>query len=141
MLPSALEILIIEDNLGDIELICEALSTPREHIHVAENGEEALHFLYRHGKYEKAPRPNLIFLDLNMPRKDGKEVLAHIKQDNMLCDIPVIIMTSSKAEQDIIMSYKLGANCYVIKPVDLDQFTQTIAAIEQFWVQVVRLPL
>ena len=133
-------ILLVEDNIGDVELLCEALETPVEYIHVVENGEEALDYLYQQGKYADMPRPQLIFLDLNMPRKDGKEVLATIKQDPQLCDIPVIVMTSSKAEQDILTSYKLHTNCYIIKPVDLDQFTRVIKSIEHYWTKIVTLP-
>lgn len=136
----ALHILLIEDNAGDVELLCEALETPQEQVHVAENGEEALDFLYRRGAFAGAVRPDLIFLDLNMPRKDGKEVLRTIKQDASLCDIPVVVMTSSKADQDIAISYKLHANSYVIKPVDLDQFMNVIRSIEQYWTKIVTLP-
>ncbi len=112
----------------------------KNRIHVAEDGEEALDFLYRRGKFRDAVRPDVILLDLNMPRKDGREVLKEIKQDNNLCDIPIVILTSSEADRDIIKSYKLHANCYIIKPVDFEKFLEVVKAIENFWLQIVKLP-
>lgn len=137
-----IEILLVEDNPGDVELTCEAFLECKatNRIHVAEDGEEALDFLYRRGKFSDAVRPDIILLDLNMPRKDGKEVLKEIKQDSDLCDIPVVILTSSEAERDISISYKLHANSYIIKPVDLEKFLHVVKAVESFWLQIVKLP-
>jgi chemotaxis family two-component system response regulator Rcp1 len=137
-----IEILLVEDNPGDAELAREGFAECRvaNNIHVAEDGEEALDFLYRRGKFGDALRPDVILLDLNMPRKNGKEVLKIIKEDEDLCDIPVVVLTSSAAEQDIIKSYKLHANCYIIKPVNLGKFLEIVKAIENFWLQIVKLP-
>ncbi len=137
-----IEILLVEDNPGDVRLTREALKDGKivNNLHVAEDGVEALAFLRREGKYRDAVRPELILLDLNLPKKDGREVLAEIKADEDLRRIPVVILTSSAAEQDIVKSYNLHANCYVTKPVDLDQFINVVKSIEYFWLTVVRLP-
>ncbi len=129
------EILLVEDSQGDIRLIREAL---REigggHVlHVVNDGVEALAFLRRKGAYAAAPRPDLILLDLNLPRKNGREVLAEIKADERLRDIPVVVLTISTAEEDIMTAYRLQANCYVIKPVNLDQFFRVVQSIERYW--------
>jgi two-component system, chemotaxis family, response regulator Rcp1 len=137
-----IEILLVEDNPGDVRLTREALKDGKivNNLHVAENGVEALAFLRQEGKYHDAVRPELILLDLNLPKKDGREVLAEIKADKDLKRIPVVILTSSEAEQDIVKSYNLHANCYVTKPVDLDQFITVVKSIEHFWLKVVKLP-
>ena len=136
------EILLVEDNLADARLTIEAMKEAKVHnrlTHV-QDGEEALAFLRHEGRYAQAPRPDLILLDLNMPRKDGREVLAAIKADGRLRRIPVVVLTSSEAEEDILKAYNLNANCYVTKPVDLDQFLKVVRAIEEFWLTIVRLP-
>lgn len=137
-----IEILLVEDNPADVRLTQEALKEGkvRNHLHVARDGIEAMEFLRRVGKYANAVRPDLILLDLNLPRKDGREVLADIKLDPDLKAIPVVVLTTSSAEQDIFKSYKLHANCYITKPVDLDQFVQVVKSIDDFWLTVVRLP-
>jgi two-component system, chemotaxis family, response regulator Rcp1 len=137
-----IEILLVEDNPGDVRLTIEAMREGRvcNRISVAQDGIEALQFLRREGPYWDAPRPDLILLDLNMPRKDGREVLAEIKEDQDLKRIPVVILTTSEAEQDIVRTYDLHANCYVTKPVDLGQFLRVVRLIEDFWLSVVRLP-
>jgi two-component system, chemotaxis family, response regulator Rcp1 len=139
---NGIEILLVEDNPGDVRLTREALRDGKivNNLHVAENGVDALAFLRREGKYRNAARPELILLDLNLPKKDGREVLAEIKADDNLKRIPVVILTSSQAEQDIVKSYNLHANCYVTKPVDLDQFITVVKSIEHFWLKVVKLP-
>ena len=136
------EILLVEDNPGDVRLTREALKEGKIHVHlsVASDGEQALAFLRRQGPHAAAPRPDLILLDLNLPRKGGREVLAEIKADAPLRRIPVVVLTSSQAEQDILASYDLNANCYITKPVDLDQFLGVVKSIEHFWLQVVKLP-
>jgi CheY-like chemotaxis protein len=111
------------------------------HLSVVENGEDAVAFLRKAGRYEDSPRPDLIFLDLNLPRKDGREVLADIKQDKDLRRIPVVVLTTSEAEKDIVKAYDLHANCYVRKPVDLDQFLSVVRGCEEFWLTTVRLPV
>jgi two-component system, chemotaxis family, response regulator Rcp1 len=136
------KILLVEDNPGDARLATEALKEGKVHnklYHVAD-GVEAVAFLRREGEYASAPRPDLILLDLNLPRKDGREVLAEIKEDAGLRVIPVVVMTTSAAERDLIKSYDLHANAYVVKPIDLDQFTQVVQAIENFWFTIVKLP-
>ena len=140
--PGAIEILLVEDNPGDVELTREALDETklRTNLSVVHDGVEALAFLRREGAHADAPRPDLILLDLNLPRKDGRGVLAEIKQDPALTTIPVVVLTSSEAEQDIARAYELHANCYVTKPVDLDQFVKIVQSIEQFWFTVVKLP-
>ncbi|MBX6771275.1 MAG: response regulator [Chloroflexi bacterium] len=136
------EILLIEDNPGDVRLTIEALrdGKVRNHLNVVTDGVEALLYLRRQGRYAAAPRPDLILLDLNLPRKDGREVLAEIKADPHLRSIPVVILTTSQADQDILKSYELNANCYITKPVDLDQFIAVVRSIEDFWFTVVTLP-
>jgi len=140
--PRAIEVLMVEDNPGDVRLTREALKGGKvlHHMHVVEDGVAALDFLYRRPPYQEVPRPDLILLDLNLPRKDGREVLAAIKADPDLKTIPVVILTTSQAEEDVVRAYRLSANCYVTKPVDFDQFTHIVKAIEQFWFTVVTLP-
>ena len=129
-----IEILLVEDNPGDSRLAKEALkeSKLKNNLYVAEDGVEAMNFLYKKGKYSKMPRPDLVILDLNLPKKDGREVLAEIKNDDNLKRIPVVILTISKAEEDILKTYNLHANCYVTKPLDLDQFMKVVRSIEDF---------
>ena len=137
-----IEILLVEDNPGDVRLTEEALKDckVRNIIHVAKDGEEAVAFLHRQAPHADAPRPDLILLDLNLPRKDGREVLKEIKGDADLRRIPVVVITSSKAEEDILKAYDLNANCYITKPVDLDQFVSVVRSIENFWFTIVKLP-
>jgi CheY-like chemotaxis protein len=137
-----IEILLVEDNPGDALLTAEALQDGKIHIHltVASNGEEALARLRRQGDFASAARPDLILLDLNLPRLSGRELLAEVKADDQLRRIPVVVLTSSQAEQDILASYDLNANCYVSKPVDLEQFIKVVRSIEDFWLTVVKLP-
>lgn len=136
------EILLIEDNPGDVELTREALadSAVATHMSVAHDGESALAFLRREGQYSVAPRPDLILLDLNLPGVDGKAVLTAVKSDPRLRSIPVIVLSSSQAEDDVTRAYQLLANCYVAKPVGYGRFSEIIKSIEQFWFNVVRLP-
>jgi len=136
------EILLVEDNPGDVRLSQEAWKEARipNRLHVAEDGVEALAFLRREGRHAGAVRPHLILLDLNLPRKDGREVLADIKKDPKLKHIPVVILSTSKAEQDILKSYDLHANCYIAKPLDMDRFVEVVHAIEEFWLATVTLP-
>jgi two-component system, chemotaxis family, response regulator Rcp1 len=136
------EILLVEDNPGDVRLTREALSEGKVHnnLSVAQDGVEALAYLRKEGKYSDATRPDLILLDLNLPKVDGREVLAAIKADLKLRNIPVVILTSSEAEQDIVRAYDLHANCYVTKPVDLDQFIHVVRSVEDFWFTIVKLP-
>ena len=135
-------ILMAEDNPTDVMITKEALEHAKvlNSLHVVEDGVEALDFLHRRGKHAKAPHPDLILLDLNMPRKNGQEVLAEIKSDEGLKHIPVVILTTSKAEEDVLKAYGLHANCYVIKPVDFDVFAEVVRSIQQFWFNVVTLP-
>lgn len=137
-----IEILLVEDNPGDSRLAQEALkdSKIRNTIHVAADGIEAMAFLHREGEWEKAPRPDLILLDLNLPRMDGREVLAAIKSDDDLKRIPVVILTTSKDEEDVLRSYNLHANCYITKPIDLQQFMKVVRSVEDFWLTIVKLP-
>jgi len=137
-----IEILLVEDNPGDVRLTIEALKEGkvRNNLHVAHDGEQAVRFLRRAEGHEDAARPDLILLDLNLPRMDGREVLAEIKADPELRRIPVVVLTTSKATEDIARSYDLHANCYVTKPVDLDRFITVIRSIEGFWLEVVKLP-
>jgi chemotaxis family two-component system response regulator Rcp1 len=137
-----IEILLVEDNPGDSRLAKEALkeSKLKNNLYVAEDGVEAMNFLYKKGKYSKVPRPDLVILDLNLPKKDGREVLAEIKNDDNLKRIPVVILTISKAEEDILKTYNLHANCYVTKPLDLDQFMKVVRSIKDFWLTIVKLP-
>jgi len=136
------EILLVEDNPGDYRLTQEALREGKvyNNLHWAKDGVEALDFLKRRGRYADAPRPDIILLDLNLPKKDGREVLSEIKGDAGLRPIPVVILTTSKAEEDILRSYHLHANCYVTKPVDLDKFIVVVQSIDRFWLTVVTLP-
>lgn len=136
------EILMVEDNPGDVRLTVEALKEGkvRNNFHTVEDGVEALAFLRRQGRYAEASRPDLILLDLNLPKMNGREVLAEIKEDPDLRRIPVVILTVSQAEQDIVKSYNLHANCYITKPVDLDQFLEVVKSIENFWLTIVMLP-
>ena len=136
------DFLLVEDNPGDVRLTQEALKNHKvqNNLHVVTDGEEAMNFLRRQGKHKNAPRPDIILLDLNLPRKDGREVLAEIKSDPDLKTIPVVIITSSEAEQDIVKSYNLNANCYVTKPVDLNQFIKVVQSINDFWLTIVKLP-
>jgi chemotaxis family two-component system response regulator Rcp1 len=136
------EILLVEDNPVDVLVTKRALQGGNvcNNLHVVQDGEEAMDFLYQRGKYSNAPRPGLILLDLNLPKKSGREVLAEIKQDPSLLDVPVIVLTSSDAEADILLSYGLHANCFITKPVDLNQFTDVVRSIEGFWLTVVKLP-
>jgi chemotaxis family two-component system response regulator Rcp1 len=137
-----IEILMVEDNPGDIRLAVEALKEGkvRNRMHTVGDGEEALAFLRRQGSYAEAPRPDLILLDLNLPKKTGQEVLAEIKEDPDLRRIPVVILTVSEAEADILKTYNLHANCYITKPVDLERFIEVVKSIEDFWLTVVMLP-
>lgn len=137
-----IEILLIEDNPGDVRLALEALRDGKVHnnLRVALDGVEGMAMLRREPPYENQPRPDLILLDLNMPRMDGREVLAQIKADPDLKLIPVVVLTSSQAEQDIVKAYNLNASCYVTKPVDLDQFVKVVKSIEGFWLEIVKLP-
>jgi chemotaxis family two-component system response regulator Rcp1 len=137
-----LEILLVEDNPGDVRLTVEALRMNDAHTNltVARDGVQAMDFLRREGEFVDAPRPDLVLLDLNLPRRDGRQVLAEIKQDPQLKTIPVVVLTTSDAKPDIVRCYGLHANCYVTKPVDLDEFTQAIQSIESFWSAVARLP-
>jgi CheY-like chemotaxis protein len=137
-----INILMVEDNPGDVRLTMEALNGAkiRNHIDVVQDGVDAMAFLRRAGKYANSVQPDLILLDLNLPKKDGREVLAEIKSDEHLRRIPVVILTSSQAEQDIVKAYDLNANAYVSKPVDLEQFITVVKAIEDFWLEIVKLP-
>ena len=140
--PQAIQVLLVEDSPGDIRLTQEALKDAKMHIHldVTRDGEEAMAFLMREGKYANAPRPDLILLDLNLPKKDGREVLKEIKEDPTLKIIPVVILTTSASEADILRSYSLHANCYITKPVSLDGFLTVVKSIDNFWMSVVKLP-
>jgi CheY-like chemotaxis protein len=136
------EILLVEDNPGDVRLAREGLSECkiRNNLHVVEDGVKAMAFLRRRDEYAKAPRPDLVLLDLNLPRKDGREVLREVKEDEKLRTIPVVVLTTSKAEEDILKSYSLHANCYVTKPMGLQQFLDVVRSIEDFWFTIVKLP-
>ena len=137
-----IEILLVEDNPGDVRLTIEGLNEGkvRNNLHVVRDGVEALAFLRRQGAFNNVPRPDLILLDLNLPRMDGREVLAEVKADPALKTIPVVVLTTSRAEQDVLQSYELQANCYITKPVDLEQFITVVRSIEDFWLSIVRLP-
>ena len=138
----AVEILLVEDNPGDVGLTRETLKDSKllNHMSVVNDGVEAMAFLRREGNHLQAPRPDLVLLDLNLPKKDGREVLAEMKADARLRRIPVVVLTTSSAEQDILRTYDLHANCYITKPVNLDQFGAVVRAIEEFWFTIVRLP-
>ena len=139
---AAIEVLLVEDSPGDVRLTREAFKDAKVHInlHVASDGAEAMEFLNREGKHARAPRPDLILLDLNLPKKDGREVLAEVKESPTLMSIPVVILTTSASEEDILRSYRLHANCYISKPVDLDGFLKVVKSIDNFWLTVVKLP-
>ena len=140
--PAAIEILLVEDNPADVRLTQEALreSKVANNLHTVSDGVQALQFLRREGEHAEAPRPDLILLDLNLPRLSGREVLEQVKEDPDLRRIPVVVLTTSEAEQDIVRSYELHANAYVRKPVDFEQFTEVVRLIEDFWFTVVKLP-
>ncbi|MBF0496985.1 MAG: response regulator [Deltaproteobacteria bacterium] len=137
-----LEILLVEDDPADVDLTQEAMESSKikVNLHVVNNGVEAMDFLRGQGRFATAPHPDLILLDLNMPKKDGREVLAEIKADDKLKLIPVVVLTTSQAEEDILRSYDLGANCYISKPVGLIEFSRVVRSIEDFWFTVVKLP-
>jgi CheY-like chemotaxis protein len=139
---TAVEILLVEDNPGDVRLTREALrdGKVRNNLNVVDDGVKALAYLRREGEYANVHRPDLILLDLNLPRMSGREVLTQIKGDPDLRSIPVVVLTTSQAEQDIVRAYELNANCYVTKPVDLDQFINVVKSIEDFWLTIVKLP-
>ena len=141
-LQAPLEMLLVEDNPDDVDLTIEALEDTKvaNRLHVVTDGVAALSFLRREGQYAQAPRPAIILLDLNLPKKDGREVLANIKADPVLRRIPVIVLTTSSSQEDIQRAYAMHANCYITKPVDFEQFVQVIQAIENFWLTVVQLP-
>ena len=137
-----IHILLVEDNPGDVRLSIEALRDARvaNELHVVGDGEEAIDFLRQRGRHADAPRPDIVLLDLNLPRLDGRDVLADIKSDPDLAKIPIIVLTSSTAEQDIQRAYELHANCYVSKPVDFTEFIEAVRSLEGFWLKIVRLP-
>ena len=137
-----IEILLVEDNPGDVRLTREALKEGKvySNLHTVKDGVEAMEFLRRQGKYSGVPRPDIILLDLNLPKKDGREVLQEIKTDGALKRIPVVVLTTSKAEEDVVRTYNLHANCYVTKPVDLEKFMVVVKTIDVFWLTVVTLP-
>ncbi len=138
-----IEILLVEDSATDVMLTEEALehAKMRNNLHVTKDGVEAMAFLRKEGKYADVPRPDLILLDLNMPRKDGREVLTEVKTDDDLKYIPVVVLTTSQTQEDVIKAYGLHANCYISKPVDFDQFANVVRAIDQFWFTIVTLPV
>ena len=142
MAPQPIDILLVEDDPGDVDLTKESLKQSKVavNLQVVTDGVKALQYLRREGSYTDAVRPDVILLDLNLPKRDGREVLCEIKQDEDLKRIPVVILTTSDSETDILKSYGLGANCYVTKPVGLDQFSKVVRAIEEFWFSVVKLP-
>ena len=137
-----IEILLVEDNPGDARLAQEAMKEAKvkNNLHWVEDGVQALSFLRREEGYEQVPRPDVVLLDLNLPKKDGREVLADIKSDDRLKTIPVVVLTVSKDEKDILKSYDLHANCYITKPLDLDSFLEVVKSIEDFWLTIVKLP-
>jgi chemotaxis family two-component system response regulator Rcp1 len=138
----SVDILLVEDNPGDARLTCEALalSSIPSTLHAVQDGEQAMAFLRREGRFASAPTPRLVLLDLNLPRRDGREVLEDMKRDPALQHIPVIVLTSSQAEEDILRSYRLHANCFITKPVDLEDLARVLEGIEQFWFSLVKLP-
>ena len=140
--PHKIDILLVEDDPGDVELTKEGLLDAKMLVtlHVAEDGEKALKFLRKEAPYTEAVRPDIVLLDLNMPRKSGLEVLAEIKADPLLRAIPVVILTTSEAETDIVKCYDLGANCYISKPISFEAFTKVVAMIEEFWFTIVKMP-
>ena len=139
---AVVDVLLVEDDPGDVVLIKEAFEYNKVHntLHIVSDGVEALEFLHRRGQYEGAPRPDLVLLDLNLPRKDGREVLEEVKADRDLRTIPVVVLTTSEAEEDILRSYDLHANAYVTKPVDFDRFVEVVRRIDEFYLTIVRLP-
>jgi CheY-like chemotaxis protein len=142
MIGKSFEILLVEDNEGDVGLIEEVFEEAkiRNSLHVAKDGEEAVLYLHSEGKFSGSPRPDLIILDLNLPKKDGREVLRDIKKDENFHNIPVIILTTSTAERDILRAYELHANAYVTKPLDFNQFIKVVGSIVNFWLEIVKLP-
>ena len=140
--PRPIEILLVEDSPGDVTLTIEALRDAKvaNNLHVARDGEEALRFLRREGEFQDAPRPDMLLLDLNMPKMGGREVLAAMRADERFKKIPVVVLTTSQSEDDVAAVYDLSANCYVAKPVDLDQFLDVVRAIDDFWLSLVKLP-
>ena len=138
----AIDVLLVEDDPGDVLMTREAFADHKlkNVLHVVDNGADAMTFLRQEGPYADAPRPDLVLLDLNLPRMDGREVLAAVKSDEHLCSIPVVVLTTSEAEEDVLRSYKLHANAYVTKPVDFERFIQVVRQIDEFFVTVVRLP-
>lgn len=142
MMVKSLQILLVEDDPADVELTQWSMKESKlsANLHVVEDGLEALAFLRREGKYANALRPDLILLDLNLPRMDGRTFLAEMRADDGLKSIPVVILTTSEAEEDVVRSYRLGANCYITKPVGLTEFTRVVNSIEEFWFTIVRLP-
>ena len=143
MICHPVDVLLVEDNPGDVRLTVEALKESKFYVnlHVAKDGEEALEFLRGQGRFADSRRPDLVLLDLNLPKKDGREVLGEIKADPELQRIPVVVLTTSQAEEDILRTYNLHANCYVTKPVDLEQFIRVVHSISDFWLTIVRLPM
>lgn len=137
-----IEVLLVEDNPGDVQLTRIALEDSKMsvNLNVVEDGVEAIDYLQKKQKYADKPHPDLILLDLNLPKKDGREVLAQIKSDPVLKRIPIVVLTTSQAEEDILKAYNLNANCYITKPVDFDQFFKIVQSIEQFWFTIVKLP-
>jgi two-component system, chemotaxis family, response regulator Rcp1 len=137
-----IEILLIEDNPGDARLTLEALKEGKvkNNLHIVYDGVEATDFLFKRNEYVNSPRPDLIILDLNLPKKNGREVLAEIKVDENLKRIPVAIFTTSKSEEDVLLTYNLHANCFITKPIDLDKFFEVVKSIENFWLTIVKLP-
>jgi chemotaxis family two-component system response regulator Rcp1 len=137
-----IQVLLVEDNPGDARLTREAFNDAKVHLqmHVVVDGVDAMEFLYRRGSYAESPRPDLVLLDLNLPRKNGRDVLAEIKSDTTLKTIPVVILTTSASDVDIESSYLLHANCYITKPVDLEGFLKVVRSIDHFWFSVVKLP-
>ncbi|MGJ3254271.1 MAG: response regulator [Elainellaceae cyanobacterium] len=137
-----IEILLVEDSPGDVRLTQEVLREAKvlNHLYVVQDGVEAMAFLRHEGKFTTAPKPDLILLDLNLPKKDGREVLMDIKNDDTLRRIPVVVLTTSQAEEDIVKTYELHGNCYITKPVDLSQFIRVVKSIEDFWLSIVELP-
>ncbi len=138
----SIEILLVEDNPADVELTREALASAKvgTRLHVVDDGAEAIDFLFRRGRFPDAPQPDIILLDLNLPTKDGRQVLSEIKADADLAQIPIVVLTTSQADEDILRAYQLHANCYITKPIDFNQFLHIVAAIEEFWLSVVKLP-
>jgi len=139
---NAIDVLLVEDSVGDVRLTREAFKDAKVHInlHVAVDGAQAMDFLQRQGDYANVPRPDLILLDLNLPKKDGRQVLKEIKESPTLGSIPVVILTTSASEADILRSYRLHANCYITKPVNLEGFLEVVKSIDNFWLSVVKLP-